>query len=310
MNIKTLTLILIYLSVCINACSKREPQQNTENPAKNKHLELNTLSSENSSSFSRKISNTNIPDAGILHRLVTSNTFNFENALLHESTLRSILTIDNTNNITFAAISNKVAGISSKEILDFIIPSGVSIEFNTPQTYAMAMLYEVVLSRPEPPWARLYALAELQKIYNRAGNFQVVPKEWSSRINKMMREATLSDNPNKSERNTYANIKCRLMRLSQPAEQLERIEELRKLHSEEVIHLNSQVYDGFVLFEAISLIELDRIDEARSILNIAYDKAQKKEVHPYVNFELHNGVEAYIKLHRDMTLLNRKLRKK
>jgi len=120
-----------------------------------------------------------------------------------------------------------------------------------------------------------------------------------------MREATLSDNPNKSERNTYASIKCRLMSIAPAIEQLERIDELRNHHNKKVIHLNTQVYDGFVLFEAVSLIELDRINEARSILNVAYDKAQKKEVHPYVNFELKNGVEAYIKHHKHMTMLNK-----
>jgi len=115
--------ILFLIAICFIFCGCEKIKKDKKNQEKQKKI-VNSNNVILKAKVKDIYCNTNIPDAGILHRLVTSNTFAFENALIHENTLRSILTINDTNDITFAGISNQVAGISSKEILDFIIPSG------------------------------------------------------------------------------------------------------------------------------------------------------------------------------------------
>lgn len=235
-------------------------------------------------------------------QVIRSNTERYATSLGEQTLLNRIVTEDTEyGDLSLAEMSNLVAALPTRVIMDMIAPLQYKRSKKVARTRAIMRLYEVVLARGQPKSAELFARIELANYY---GSCFWDGEEASLAL---LREARLSTNPSEAEKNSYATIQLRLATLlpdTNPQASLKQIERVKEMAARGVVPFGQQPLDMLEMTRARCLIYLGRIEEARRHLADVYARVKSGALdgslrgyfeHRYFE-DVEPGVEGYIEM--------------
>jgi len=223
---------------------------------------------------------------------VESNTAAYVLSADAAARLERALSFRSTNDFTFETISNLVADIPSRVLLDRIVPLYVNNEPDDPRTMALMHIAEVVMLRGQPSADALFARHMVGNFY--AFNPSAFPERGKDFGLNVLMEAQLSPGASKAEQQTYVSILLDLtLRLvGRPADRLAYIAKVEHIKKEGVLEIPQQPYGLLPVLKALALLGLNREDEARALLQDLYN--QRDQLQPDVYNDIRDGVEAFI----------------
>jgi hypothetical protein len=163
--------------------------------------------------------------------------------------------------MALAQLSNKLAAISTKDIMAVVVPLQENKDYNDPQTKKIMQVYQVVLERGTPGWAVLFCTTEIAGFTMNS----MIPEKYIEGIN-MRKGAKLSAHPSEMEKKTFASIQLDLETdlRSLPPEQLKQIELIEQMQRDKVVEFPIQPLENLVLEKASCYYWLGRDEEARA----------------------------------------------
>jgi len=210
--------------------------------------------------------------------------------------LHGLVTLSTTNELDYLFVSNKVACLTSKDIIDVIAMMQENRDAMEPKTRAIIMLYDIIYRRGTPAWATLFSVVKLGDYYTY--NSADFPDE-ASWILQEQQQLQLTTSPSDAERDTFATIQLDLCRRLEPQQAIDQIEKTQRMADAGLI--NVREYDLLTHMKGYALLKLGRVDEARQIFTRLYNRAKagKLDAHTalqYINDDF-DGVEPYIEHH-------------
>lgn len=232
------------------------------------------------------------PPRGANIEAVASNTAAYVVSADAAARLERALSFRSTNEFTFETISNLVADIPSSVLLDRIMPLYVNNQPSDPRTMALMHIAELIMLRGQPSAEALFARHVVGSFY--AFNPSAFPergKDWGLRV---LEEAQLSPDASKAEQQTYVSIlfELTLRLMARPADRLKYIAKLEQIKAEGILDVPEQPFGMLPITKAFALLDLNREDEARALLQDLYDRREEVQHDVYMN--IRDGVEAFI----------------
>jgi len=185
-----------------------------------------------------------------------------------------------------------------------VAPMQQNCEYADKETQAIMKIYELVRARGEPGWAVLFCTLQLSRFERDS-----MTKEGFERGVAMLLECTLSANPSKTEKQTFATIQISLLGILEhdPPEQLKQIERIERMVREGFKEFPQQPLEYMVLEKASCYYWLGRDEEARALIEGLYQRYKAGTLSPDMSIVFDKGLEHAIAFHRDNAKFNRKV---
>jgi len=200
--------------------------------------------------------------------------------------INELLAVQNTSDICYTTVSNRVADISTQEILDGVYGELTDLYSWNPKTRMIMMLYEVVYRRGEPSWAATYALCRLGSFYSFNGNVHPEMKWWVMR-EQLMRGLPSDAGP--AEQASFVTIQLDLARRLDGSRRLVQIEKVQKMARDGKLQFPQQPLDMLELMKASTLMDMARFEECKQVLYEINRRCKLGEMDPSVADNLYDG---------------------
>jgi len=225
-------------------------------------------------------------------------------ALAQQQKVMKALDYARAQSADLLTLSNMLADVSSKDIMAVVVPMQQNCEYADKETQAIMKIYEVVRARGAPGWAVLFCTLQLSRFERDS-----MTKEGFERGVAMLRECTLSANPSKTEKQTYATIQISLLGILEhdPPEQLKQIERIEHMVREGFKEFPQQPLEYMVLEKASCYYWLGRDEEARALIEGLYQRYKAGTLSPDMSIVFDKGLEHAIAFRRDNAKFNRKV---
>lgn len=247
-------------------------------PSRSAHQHLSTESQTNASS-SR---------VALFAATLDNALGGFDTALQNRVLVQELLSVKHTGDIVYADVSNTVAHISSRELLDCLDGQLEDFDENNPKTRMIMCIYEIIYRRGEPSWATAYAISILGDFYCQSS---MRDKHWWVMREQLARPVPAAD-ATEAEKATYACIQLSLELRLFGARRLRQIEKIFALARAGVVPFPRQPLDMTEVSKALALLQEGRYEESRQHFHEIYRRCQRGEMNPSVARLFPNGPDA------------------
>ncbi|MCX7847913.1 MAG: hypothetical protein N2595_07790 [bacterium] len=212
----------------------------------------------------------------------------FDSALQNRLLVEKLLAVKLTGDIVYADVSNTVAHISSRELLDCLHGQLEDFDESNPKTLMIMCIYEIIYRRGEPSWATAYAISELGDFYCQSS---MRDKHWWVMREQLARPVPAAD-ATEAEKATYASIQLSLELRMFGERRLQQIEKIFALARAGVVPFPRQALDMTEVSKALALLQAGRYEESRQHFHEIYRRCQRGEMDDSVTSLFPHGPDA------------------